>query len=67
MRYVSLLLRVAPTSPISDHSMLDYCAAGARAGAGGDVTPQDARLGNRWDSFYRSDGLEERLKRLIKI
>jgi len=63
-----MLLRVAPTSPISDYSMLDYCAATARAqrehqqqreGEGGetgsdDVTLQAERLSNQWDSFYGS-------------
>lgn len=56
MKYALMLLRVALTSPISDYSMLDYCAAaaGARArGAGGgeggsdDVTPQDGRALNQ--------------------
>lgn len=36
MKYALMLLRVAPTSPISGYSMLDYrAAAAALAGEGG--------------------------------
>jgi len=66
-----MLLRVAPTSPISDYSMLDYCAATARAqrehqqqreGEGGETGSDDVTAGR---APFKSVGfvlrIEERL------